>query len=62
VNRLGSLEPVHRPKSTNFFQGNVKGLIAETRAGLRFESFSQLLGMLIIDAHAQKDSCRHETG
>ena len=62
VNRLGPLEPVHRPKSTNFFQGNVKGLIAETRGGLRFESFSQLLGMLIIDAHAQKDSRRRETG
>jgi len=62
VNRLGPLEPVHRPKSTNFFQGNVKGLIAETRSGLRFESFSQLLGMLIVDAHAQKDSRRRETG
>lgn len=62
VNRLGPLKPTSRPKSTNFFQGNVQGLIAETSGGLRFESFSYLLGMLIVDAHAQKDSRRRENG
>lgn len=62
VNRLGPLESTHRPKSTNFFQGNVQGLIAETRGGLRFESFSQLIGMLIVDAHAQKNSRHRENG
>lgn len=56
VNRLCIPGAVHRPKSTNFFQGNVQGLISETSVGLRFESFSQLLGMLIIDAHAQNNS------
>jgi hypothetical protein len=62
VNRLGPLEQAHRPRSTNFFQGNVQGLITETRGGLRFESFSQLLGMLIIDAQSQKNSRFSENG
>jgi len=61
VNLAGPWTPVHRPRSNEFFQGNIRGLIAETRGGLRFESFSQVLGMLIIDAK-QTVSRRHEDG
>ena len=52
VNRAGSWAPIRRPISTEFFQGNVKGLISEVPGGLRFEDFCQLLGMLIVDAQA----------
>lgn len=52
VNRAGSVPPDVKPPTEEFFQGNIRGLIGETSGGLRFESFSQVLGMLIIDAQA----------
>lgn len=55
VNRAGPLFEGCRPVSTEFFQGNVKGLVSESGGGLRFESFSQLVGMLIVDSHHAKD-------
>lgn len=53
VNRAGSWTPAARPRSRELLQGNVKGLIGNTRGGLRFESFTQLVGMLIIDAQTE---------
>lgn len=52
VHSAGPLAQTRRPTSTEFFQGNVKGLISDVRGGLRFEDFGQLLGMLIADAQA----------
>jgi len=52
VNRVGPQLNICRPVSQEFFQGNVTGLISDTRGGLRFESFSQIVGMLIVDYHA----------
>jgi hypothetical protein len=57
VNRAGPVQPMPLAASTEFFQGNVQGLISEARGGLRFESFSQLLGMLIVDAQTNRKSC-----
>ena len=56
VNKAGARIPTERPKSTEFFQGNVKGLVAQTKGGLRFEGFSQMLGMLIVDAQGNRIS------
>jgi hypothetical protein len=52
VNRVGPWMPRARHVSNEFFQGNIKGLISDARGGMRFESFSQVVGMLIVDAHA----------
>lgn len=55
VNRAGPRIEFYREVSKEFFQGNIKGLISET-SSLRFESFSQIIGMLIIDAHKNRSS------
>ena len=54
VNRAGPQIEIHHRVSEEFFQGNIKGLISETGGGMRFESFSQVVGMLIVDAHANR--------
>jgi hypothetical protein len=60
ANRAGPVLPECRLKSKEFFQGNVRGLIGETRGGLRFENFSQIVGMLIVDAHANGPSSKED--
>jgi hypothetical protein len=54
ANHARPVPPMTRSRSPEFFQGNVRGLVCETSGGLRFESFSQLLGMLIVDEHANR--------
>jgi hypothetical protein len=53
VNRAGPRSIAKRPKSSELMQGNVKCLISNARGGLRFESFLQLVGMLIVDAQVE---------
>lgn len=40
-------------KSTEFFQGNIRCLLSTGESGMRFTSFSQVVGMLIVDSHAE---------
>jgi hypothetical protein len=54
VNRAGPRIEIRHRVSEEFFQGNIKGLISETGGGLRFESFSQVVRMLIVDDHANR--------
>ncbi|WP_170113136.1 restriction endonuclease [Ahniella affigens] len=49
----------HEPEPTNdLLQGNIVGLVSKSEAGFRFDRFSQLLGLLIVDlsARATKES------
>lgn len=44
------------PEIQDVLQGNVCGLIADHEAGLRFNGFGQLLGMLLIDVQVNSKS------
>lgn len=54
VNRAGPKFEIRHSASKEFFQGNIRGLLSETGGGLRFESFSQVVGMLMIEEHASR--------
>ncbi|MBA4193582.1 MAG: hypothetical protein C0451_03325 [Comamonadaceae bacterium] len=40
-------------QSVEFFQGKIRCLLLAGERGMRFNSFSQVIGMLIVDAHAE---------
>lgn len=47
-------------RSTEFFPGNIRCLLSTGERGMRFNSFSQVVGMLIVDVHAEQARSRVE--